>query len=659
MRAVSLMSPPARPSAASIAPILFDALCALGEGVIVTDVDRIIFVDAGSVRISGFTEDELLALPSVLDIVAPSDRATIADRLEKRRRGEPEDTHYESAIVHRDGHAVPVEIAVYLQNAAAGRLVVFVRDISLRVRLEQERDRLDARTAETYEDLFERAPVAYHELDMDGRITRVNDTELALFGYARQEMLGHHVWEFSLEPAAVERVVRARLAGHARPPTERAFVRKNGVTFWGWVQVREMRDEHGVLTGLRAATTDTTELRDARDARRASERRHQQLFAHIPIGIYETTPAGQFVAVNPSFARLLGYGSVREVLAVPDLRVFYARPEVRDRFEATLARTGSISDFENVLLTRDGREIHVLETAYAVRDDQGHVRAYQGTVTDFTERRRLESQLLQAQKMEAIGRFAGGVAHDFNNLLTVIAGYAEMMVEDLPSGSQPAADLREILTATSRASSLTRQLLAFSRKQVLQLRVLDLNDTMSAVSPMLQRLIGEDVQLVLHPSGGPLFVEADETQLQQVLLNLATNARDAMPEGGRLEIRTSRVPVIPDCPSPVVAAPEGDGWACLSVADSGCGMDERTKALIFEPFFTTKPADRGTGLGLATSYGIVKQLQGFILVDSEPGRGTTFSLYFPLKRTGPPEQGDRAAAQVQRQGRQAAHKQYG
>ena len=547
MRAAPLMTSPVRPSAASIAPILFAALDALGEGVIVIEGTRIVFADAGAARISGYSEAALFALPSVLAIIAPDHRATIAERLGQRLRGEPLETRYESAIVHRAGHAVPVEIAVHLQDAAAGRLLVFVRDISPRVRLEEERDRLTAGTVAAYEDLFERAPVAYHELDLDGRITRVNATELALFGYARHEMLGRHVWEFSADPGEVERVVRARLAGHARPPTERAFVRKGGTTFWGWVQVREMRDERGALTGLRAATTDTTELRQAQGALRASEERR------------------------------------------------------------------------------------------------------------LAERRRLEAQLLQAQKMEAIGRFAGGVAHDFNNLLTVIAGYAEMLADDLPRGSQAADDMREILAATSRATTMTKQLLAFSRKQVLQLRPLDLNAAVRAVAPMLQRLIGEDVQLTVRPAAAPLCIEADDTQLQQVLLNLATNARDAMPGGGALLLETAPAAALPPFATAEAVSAEGEGWARLTVGDTGCGMDEATRALIFEPFFTTKPPDQGTGLGLATSYGIVQQLQGHIFVDSEPDRGTTFSLFFPLKRTPAAEDSAGQAAERRDRPRSAAH----
>jgi two-component system cell cycle sensor histidine kinase/response regulator CckA len=631
MRAVRLMNSPSRPSAASIAPVLFDALCALGEGLFVTQGTRIVFADAGCERISGYSARELLALPSIVDLVAPAERPAVAARLATRLRGEALDPHYVSALVHRDGHIVPVEIAVHLCDAARGELLAIVRDISMRVTLEHERDHLHARTVAAYEDLFERAPVAYHELDLDGRITRVNDTELALFGYKRGEMLGRHVWEFSAEPESVERAVRQRIAGEVPPARQRSFRRKDGQVFWGWVTVREIRDEAGTLAGLRAAIVETTQLRQAREALQTSEHRYRQLFEQIPVGIYETTPAGRFVAVNPAFVKMLGYDSEEEMLAVPDVRVLYARPEVRDRFQATLERSGFITEFENVVYTRDGDELYVLESAYAVRDQTGAIGAYQGTVTDLTERRRLEDQLRQAQKMEAIGRFAGGVAHDFNNLLTVIAGYAEMIAEALPAGDQSSADMQEIITATARAASMTRQLLAFSRKQVLQLRMLDLNAVVHSVSPMLQRLIGEDVRLLVHLGAEPLLFQADEIQLQQVILNLATNARDAMPAGGALALRTEATNVIPDLHSGEVPLPEGGGWAKLSVTDTGCGMDAATRALIFEPFFTTKPPGQGTGLGLATSYGIVKQLQGYILVDSEPGRGTTFSLYFPLR----------------------------
>ncbi len=258
----------------------------------------------------------------------------------------------------------------------------------------------------------------------------------------------------------------------------------------------------------------------------------------------------------------------------------------------------------------------------------GNIQYYDGAVSDITERKRLEEQLRQAQKMEAVGKLAGEVAHDFNNLLTAISGYAEALTDYLPSSSPAHEDAEEITRAAQRAAALTRQLLAYSRQQILAPQVLELPLVVDRLGAMLRRLIGEDVRLVIQHSPGESFVRVDRGQIEQVLLNLVVNARDAMPDGGTITISTAPVEVdqaLDGAPRDVAPGPH----VCLTVADTGTGMDEATRRRAFDPFFTTKAQGKGTGLGLSTVYGIVRQSEGGVLLESTPGSGTTVRVYLP------------------------------
>jgi PAS domain S-box-containing protein len=364
-------------------------------------------------------------------------------------------------------------------------------------------------------------------------------------------------------------------------------------------------------------------------ALRQMEASFSTLVEHAPIGIYRSTPAGRFLSANIALARMLGYDSVADVLALDLTRDVYADPTERQRLLERDAYTErEYDDVEATWKRKDGGRVTAQLSVRAVRRPDGTVEYYETFVRDLTQQRRLEGQLLHSQKMEAVGRLAGGVAHDFNNLLTVILSYSDLLLEDLPSDAKDREDVEEIRKAAIAASSLTRQLLAFSRQQVLQPRILDINAVVSGTEKLLTRLLGEDVRLSTSLAPDLGNVKVDPGQLEQIIMNLAVNARDAMPRGGKLTIETANV----DMDAAYVAGhpvAQPGRYAMLAVSDTGIGMDALTQARIFEPFFTTKEPGKGTGLGLATVYGIVKQSGGFIWVYSEVGHGTSFKIYLP------------------------------
>jgi PAS domain S-box-containing protein len=344
--------------------------------------------------------------------------------------------------------------------------------------------------------------------------------------------------------------------------------------------------------------------------------------------------------VSGNVTALVGF-TVAEALQ-PDWWSTHIHPDDRASTIAETARPGDARDrlsHEYRFLHKDGRVRWIRDELRLLRDEHGAPREIVGAWIDITERRQLEEQFLQAQKMETVGRLAGGVAHDFNNLLTVITNAADLALQGLPEGGPLRTDLMEIRRASERAASLTHQLLAFSRRQVLRLEVLDLNASLVDMEKMLPRVLGEDIDLVIVRGQGLGNVKADPGQLAQIILNLAVNSRDAMPAGGTLTIATANVEL--DAASvrghPDVAP---GPYVLLAVTDTGVGMDEATRERVFEPFFTTKVQGQGTGLGLSTVYGIVKQTGGHIWVTSEVGKGTAFRIYFPpvaqpVARTGP------------------------
>jgi two-component system cell cycle sensor histidine kinase/response regulator CckA len=396
------------------------------------------------------------------------------------------------------------------------------------------------------------------------------------------------------------------------------YVPKGNLKRLAAVIERELREAAGRRERVRAET-----------ALRASEASYSTLVEQAPVGIYRSSPAGRFLSANTALARILGYDSPAELLALDMAHDVYADAAERRRLLDRDSYTErEYDEVEAIWKRKDRSRVTVQLSVRAVRNAEGRVEYYEAFARDVTEQRRLEGQLLHAQKMEAVGRLAGGVAHDFNNLLTVILSYSDLLLEDLPPVAGSRDDIAEIRKAAVAATSLTRQLLAFSRQQVLEPRVLDVNEVVASTEKLLTRLLGEDVHLATVLASDLGAVKVDPGQLEQIIMNLAVNARDAMPRGGRLTLETGNVDMDESYVRGHPVAQPGR-YVMLAVSDTGVGMDAKTQARIFEPFFTTKEPGKGTGLGLATVYGIVKQSGGFIWVYSEPGHGTSFKIYLP------------------------------
>jgi PAS domain S-box-containing protein len=397
-----------------------------------------------------------------------------------------------------------------------------------------------------------------------------------------------------------------------------------------------IRDATGAVMGVVLVFRDVTNARAAENALVESEARYRELFENSPAGIYRTTPEGRILLANPALLRMLRYSSFAEMAGRNLEENGYGPGHSRAEFKRIIEQQGEIRDFEAAWVRRDGTLVLVRENAKAIRDASGATVYYDGIAEDITDRRRAEEerarlqlQLVQAQKMETIGRLAGGVAHDFNNLLTVINGYSALALSRLQRGDRQFHEFTEILRAGERAAGLVRQLLAFGRKQVLQPEVLDLNATVGNMEEMLRRLVSEEIEMVvrLDPAVAPVL--ADRHQIEQVVMNLAVNARDAMPSGGTMTLETGerhREGVCKRCHEQI----RPGTYVLLTVRDTGMGMDAHTLEHLFEPFFTTKEVGKGTGLGLSTVQGIVIQSGGHVDVESEVDKGSAFHVYLPV-----------------------------
>jgi PAS domain S-box-containing protein len=423
-------------------------------------------------------------------------------------------------------------------------------------------------------------------------------------------------------------------------------IRRNVSDMWdnatSMAKIKSLNEGLGQHATQVAATNqelkeEIAERQRTAEAMRRAEEKYRSIFENSIEGIFQSTPEGRFISVNPAMAEMYGYASADEMIAdQTDIEQHhYVDPSRRTELKQLLETHSRVQKFESQVYRKDRNIFWVSESVKAVRDKDGTVVYYEGTIEDITERiltekalRDSEERLRQSQKIESIGQLAGGMAHDFNNILTAINGYSDLALRRLTQDHPIRRNVEEIRKAGERAASLTRQLLAFSRKQILQPKVLNLNTVVPDIDKMLGRLIGEDIDLVtiLAPDLGQ--VKADPGQIEQVIINLCVNARDAMPKGGKLTIETANVYLAEEFCRQYVTVRPGPS-VMLAISDNGCGMDQETQKRIFDPFFTTKEVGKGTGLGLSTVYGIVKQSEGSIWVYSELNKGTTFKVYLP------------------------------
>jgi two-component system cell cycle sensor histidine kinase/response regulator CckA len=581
----------------------------------------------GAERIYGYTESEMVGKPFTL--LAPPNRRDEGPRNLGQVSSGERIRGFETVRMRKDGQLIDVSLTISPVLGPTGEIVAtaaVARDITAHKR-EEERSRRLAQVVDSATELISTC-------DREGRITFMNQAFLQAIGWSEVEVIGSYFKVVVLSPntsPGLREQIHTGIKDNGGWKGECLLCRKNGTDFPVYLSVGQLKDGAGRVIGTVGI------VRDLSESKRAEERFYKAFHLNPEPITIATVSEGRYLDVNESFLRITGYQR-HEVIGRTSLELkFWEQPEDRFRLLEMLREQGSVRDLEITFRTKFDEVRTALDSADII--DVNGQKCIIAILKDITERKALESQLRQMQKMEAVGQLSGGIAHDFNNLLGVILGYGEILEGKLSHNASLRKTAQEIIKAGQRAASLTRQLLAFSRQQVLEPRVLNLNTVVSDMGKMLRRLIGEHIDITSNLAPDLGHVKADQGQIEQVIMNLVLNARDAMPEGGKLIIETRNIELDEEYALLHPATVAGK-YVELVVTDTGIGMDAQTQSHIFEPFYTTKAQGKGTGLGLATIYGVVKQSGGYIWVYSEPGLGSTFKIYLPrvtqaVQRGGP------------------------
>lgn len=600
-------------------------------GVTITRDGVLRYVNPAAVRIFGYGSRDELEGRATLDVVAPESRDLVRERMVRRLRGESVPHAYEYVALRRDGSRADVHMeVVQLELADGPALIAYHMDVTESRRAERALRESEAR----FRNMADHAPVIMRVTDAEGHSNYFNRPWFDFTGQSSAEAHGAG-WLDAIHPDDRQRVeaeVKAARDQRKAVRLEYRLRRADGLYRWVLDSAAARVDDAGAFLGYVASVVDIDERREAEIA----NARLAAIVQSSDDAIVSKGLDGTIMSWNEGAERIFGYAAA-EMIGSSILRLIPPeRHEEERRVIERVSRGERIARIETERIGKGGARITIELSVSPVRDRSGKIVGAASIKRDVTERRRAEQQLRQAAKMEAIGRVAGGLAHDFNNQLHALRGFADFVARDPNLGPTAREDLQQVQRAGDRMASLTRQLLAFSRRQVLTPETVDLDTTVAEMQPMLQRLIGSNIEIRIERAPGTKWVQVDPAQMLQVVMNLAINARDAMPGGGRLEMRTGTRTLGASDRALIDEFDLHPGeFAVLSVSDSGVGIDPTDLPQIFEPFFTTKGIGEGTGLGLPTVHGIVTQSRGAIEVRSTPGKGTTFTIYLPL--SAPPQ----------------------
>ena len=606
------------------------------EGIWTLDENFVItYANKTMAHMLGYEIDELIG-KSVSSLTFEEDIPELLERLGRRRQGVSE--RFERRFRRKDGGTLWAQVSSTTmadENNSFRGSFAMVSDITSRNMTEQKL----AHSYELMRYVIEnaRSCIAVHDRDL--KYIYVSQRYLREYGVKDKDVIGKHHYEvFPDLPQKWRDVHQKALAGEVSSADDDPYVREDGSVDWTQWECRPWYEGDGSVGGFIIYTEIINERRRKEEALRKSEERYRLIVDTTSEGIWTLGEDFVITYANRRIAEMLGY-EPDEIIG-KDIRSFAFEEDIPALMEGRRRRRQGISEhFERKLCKKDGATLWVHVSATPIVDEQGRFLGAFAMFTDITSRKQaeeekvlLEAQLRQSQKMEAIGTLAGGVAHDFNNILMAIIGFASMIQMDLDKNDRKNAYVDQILASAERAANLTQSLLAFSRKQKIELKPVRINDIVEQTTKLLKRLLTEDIALKVKLDDRNPVILGDVTQIDQILMNLVTNARDAMPKGGSLRLETGIVNLDGDFMKLYNFGQPGE-YALLAVSDAGVGMDDKTKEHIFEPFFTTKEVGKGTGLGLATVYGIVKQHEGYIAVDSTLSKGTTFRIYFPVVRS--------------------------